>query len=100
MSSVIKVSTRNLSQDRKEIGDKANHMSLEMNDLMDKMEALSACWEGPAWEAYKGEVNNRIQEMYDAREFFITLSRKMEEAESDYLKCEQENKTELSKVRI
>lgn len=100
MGSIIKMSTHRLSQDRKDIGEKANRMSLEMNDLTEKLEALSACWEGPAWEAYKEEVNVRMQEMQEAREYFRVLSEKLEEAEADYLKCEQSNKNELAGVRI
>ena len=100
MSSVIRVSTTRMSGDRKEITERANRMSLEMNDLMDKMEALSACWEGPAWEAYKAEVNTRIGELYEAREFFRNVTEKLEEAEKTYLRCEESNRSELAGVRI
>lgn len=100
MSNTITVSASRMGQDREHIGESMERAAAGVGELRDAMLALSACWEGPAWETFQNEVHESLNEMYELYSFFSEYVYRNKESESEYQKCENVNRDMMWRVWI
>lgn len=100
MSSVIKVSAQRMTKDGEAIAASADSIAEDIRSLAAAMKNLSACWEGPAWNAFQNEVNLSLGDMEEVCKFFSLYLEELNDAKKVYRRCETENRNRIRRVRI
>ena len=100
MAEQIKVSVSSMGRDTASLHEQMNRIKQEIAALQSAMHRLSACWEGPAWEAFQGQVQDGIAYMQDINQWVQSYIGIMDDSAKRYQSCEQTVYGRVSSLRI
>lgn len=100
MAEYIKVSSQRIGQDKESILEELKGIEHAVESLYTGMQALGQTWEGPAWNAFQGQVASDIENMQAINGKLSEYLTHMEYAQNEYVQCENKVEQLVSSIKI
>lgn len=96
----IEISTSQLKKDTERLRTTANNAKQELENFKNELDALNGMWQGRANIAFRGQVSQDYALMQEMLEQVNVLILCMENACTEYIKCENDVKNIVDTIRI
>ncbi len=100
MSNYIKVSIPGMKNNGDELETSIGRIPQFVRELDDSMKSLGACWEGPAWLAFRQQVESDILNILEVYDWLCHFLQVLSEGEKIYETCEKESYDCIDKIHI
>ncbi len=100
MAEYIRVSTRQIDQDRERIEAELKGARNAVEELYQEMQQLGQTWEGPAWQTFQRQVASDIENMRNIDAMMAEYMNHMEFASMEYKQCESKMEELVGSIRI
>ena len=100
MADYIEVDISALDQDVKDLAETLEMVRKDMNDMFGAIKELDAMWEGPAHDVFALQFEADRQVFNNLCDTVDSIIDSMDNAKSDYRKCEANVRGEIDKIKI
>lgn len=96
----VEVDINRLKKDAELLMSKSEEFKQEFGKLTSLMEDLNKMWTGQAKDTFQSQINNEISECRETIDTVNSLIQGMNDAVSEYEKCEADVGSYISRVRV
>lgn len=100
MANIQRVSSKGMKKDGEDFSAALKDIPQTIDQLQISMRNLAQCWEGPAWEAFQGQVNRDIQNMHETYQILVELQKHLVEGRETYLRTEYDVYTDIKSLWV
>lgn len=100
MGNYMRISSGNMRKDMEGLQNEADQIPNAINELVDAMNVLSSCWEGPAKSAYLAQVQTDISFMKEVCDLLQKYINDFRTSAGDYDQCENKVYDRLGQIHI